>query len=267
MENLKSESIRNLRRPKAYISATNINHLHLRNPWVTAWWSAAFPGFGYIMLGSYIKGFALMIWELVINNLSHLNTAIYFSLLGQFELAKEIINVQWFLLYVPVYVFAIWGSYRSAVDLNKLSILADREDSLLLPVKISSLELCFLDKRHPWIAAALSLVAPGIGHLYIHRVPTGIFLTLIYVVAVYFSNILPAVHYSALGQFKLAAAAVDPQWLLFFPSGLAFAVYDAYENAVEYNRLFEKEQARFLMDHYQGPAISMTLMDCLGGAK
>ncbi|MBU9723381.1 hypothetical protein [Bacillus alkalicola] len=39
----------------------------MKNPWVPAWWSAAFPGMGHIMLGSYVKGFILFTWEFVIN--------------------------------------------------------------------------------------------------------------------------------------------------------------------------------------------------------
>ncbi|HEX9060162.1 MAG TPA: hypothetical protein VF941_08270 [Clostridia bacterium] len=53
------------RRPLGYTASYNSNILTLRNPWVTAWWSAAFPGFGHITMGIYIKGFILM--ALIIN--------------------------------------------------------------------------------------------------------------------------------------------------------------------------------------------------------
>ncbi len=265
MEQLKSESIRSLRRPKGYISTANVNLLHLKNPWVTAWWSAAYPGYGYIIMGSYIKGFLLVTWEVAINYLAHINMAIYYSLLGHFEMAKDVIDINWFLLYIAVYVYAIWSSYHLTVDLNKLSILADREDSMILPVKMGSTEICFLDKRVPWVAAALSLFTPGIGHLYTHRVPTSIFLTLNFIGVVYLSHILLAVHYTAIGAFSSAAAVLDPQWFLNLPSIIGFAVYDSYVNTVEYNRLFEMEQARFLSDHYQEPSINRVLVDSLGG--
>ncbi len=267
MEQIKSESLRNLRRPKGYISTSNVNVLHLKNPWVTAWWSAAFPGYGYIITGSYVKGFLLAIWEFAINYQAHINTAIYYSLLGRFGQAKEVIDINWFLLYITVYIYAIWSSYHLTVDLNKLSILADREDSMIIPVKIGSMEICFLDKRVPWVAACISIFTPGIGHLYTHRIPTSIFLKLNYIVIVYYSHLLPAVHYTAIGAFSQAAAVLDPQWFLILPSIIGFAVYDAYVNTVEYNRLFEMEQARFLSDNYQQPYITRALSNSLGGAK
>lgn len=267
LEQLKSESIRNLRRPKGSISTANVNLLHIKNPWVTAWWSAAFPGYGYIIMGSYIKGFSLAIWEFVINYQAHINTAIYYSLLGRFEMAKTVIDVNWFLLYLSIYVYSIWSSYHLTVDLNKLSILADREDSMIIPVKIDSMEICFLDKRVPWMAACLSLFTPGIGHLYTHRIPTSIFLKLNFIAIVYFSHLLPAIHYTAIGAFSQATAILDPQWFLILPSIIGFAVYDSYVNTVEYNRLFEMEQARFLSDHYQESNIIRVLAGCLGGAK
>ncbi len=67
VESKQPVSVRNLRRPKGHISSIATNMLHLKNPWVTAWWSAAFPGFGHIILGSYVKGFLLVVWELLIN--------------------------------------------------------------------------------------------------------------------------------------------------------------------------------------------------------
>ena len=56
-----------VRRYNQFTSAFNTNYIHLRNPWVTAWWSAAFPGFGHIHLGVYLKGFILFFWEIIIN--------------------------------------------------------------------------------------------------------------------------------------------------------------------------------------------------------
>jgi hypothetical protein len=71
-----TQSIRNQRRPRGYVSSIATNLIHPRNPWVTACWAAAFPGFGHIILGSYVKGFLLIIWEIVINLFSRANLAI-----------------------------------------------------------------------------------------------------------------------------------------------------------------------------------------------
>lgn len=51
-------------------------------------------------LGRYLPGFILIVWELVVNNLSNLNMGIVLSMLGRFEEAKAVINEEWVLLYM-----------------------------------------------------------------------------------------------------------------------------------------------------------------------
>lgn len=253
VETKQPESIRNLRRPKGNISPIATNTLHLKNPWVTAWWSAAFPGFGHIIMGNYIKGFLLVGWELLINVKAKINLCILFSFGGQFEQARQIVDTKWLLLYVPVYIFAIWDSYRRTIDLNKMSILADREDSMVLPSKISFYEMNIMERKHPWLAILWSALMPGIGHLYTHRIPTSFFILIWWISISYMSNILPAIHYSMIGQYSMAKAAVNMEWLMMLPSMYPFAIYDSYVNCVEYNKLVDHEQARFLKDNYQSP--------------
>ncbi|MDF2876714.1 MAG: hypothetical protein K0R22_3397, partial [Sporomusa sp.] len=48
------------RRESANITFYNIVVVHRRSPGLVAWWSAAFPGFGFICLGSYTKGYLLV---------------------------------------------------------------------------------------------------------------------------------------------------------------------------------------------------------------
>lgn len=259
MENKQPESIRNKRRPIGLVTSITVNFLHLRNPWITAAWSAMFPGFGYILMGSYIKGFLLIAWEFLINCEAHINNAIMYSFQGKFDMARDVLDVRWTLLYLGVWAFSIWGSYSLTVDLNKLAILGNREDSTMVPVNISAVDIGFLDKREPWMSAGLSVVSPGLGHLYTHRVPTSFFLLIMTITTVYMSHILQSIQYSALGAYGLAKSIVDPQWLLFIPSLYGFAIYDSYVNTVEYNKLFEKEQARFLRDNYQNPRFSSRL--------
>jgi len=255
--NQSNQSIRNQRRPKAAVSPLSTNSLHLRNPWVTAFWSMMFPGFGHIIIGSYIKGFLLIIWEFVINNESHLNEAIMLAYTGRFELSKQVLNQRWLLLYVSVFFYAIWDSYRTSVDTNKYSILADRENSPVIPFAISVLEINYFDRRNPWVAVVWSLFMPGLGHLYCHRLPAGFFVLTWWIVCAYFSRLLPAVHLTLLGQFGAAVRMLDAQWFLFMPSLLGFAVYDSYVHTVEYNRLFDVEQSRFLKDNYQNPSFRL----------
>lgn len=256
MEKL-TQSIRNQRRPKGYMSSLDINVIHLRTPWVTAWWSAAFPGFGHLLLGMYLKGFILIIWEIFANINSNLNQAIVYSFTGQFDLAVNTLDKKWLLLYVPVYIASIWDSYRLTVDLNNYSILAEREKSPIIPFKINAISVNFFDKRNPCITTVWSALIPGLGQICTNRLLIGFFLLIWWVAIAYYSNLLEAIHFTSVGAFRQAASVADPEWLLFLPSIYGLAVFDAYVGAVEYNKLFETEQARFLKDNYQSSEFVM----------
>ncbi|SFI49320.1 hypothetical protein SAMN02799624_01031 [Paenibacillus sp. UNC496MF] len=52
------------------------------------------------------------------------------------------------------------------------------------------------------------------------------------------------------GRLKEATAALDPQWLLFMPSVIRGAMYDACMTARDHNRLFRLEQARYFAERY-----------------
>ncbi|HWP96908.1 MAG TPA: hypothetical protein VN426_08645 [Syntrophomonadaceae bacterium] len=251
MEKKQYESIRNQRRPKGIVNPVSINFIHLRQPWVIAWWSASYLGYAYMSLGSYIKGFILIFLEALINVNSKLNLGILYSLTGRFELAKQTVDMNWLLFYVPIYIFSIWGANQLAVALNKYSILADREDSTMIPFGISGSDFAFLDKRKPWMAVALSLLAPGLGHLYTHRIPTSFYTLMWWMIIAYMGHLFQCIHLTAIGDFAGAIAIADPEWLIFLPSIYSFSIYDSYVNTVEYNRLFDQEQQRFIIDNYQ----------------
>lgn len=239
------------RRFKAYVSIVGSTQLHLRNPYIIAWWSAAFPGFGHLLLSKYLRGYSLFMWEILVNNMSHLNEAILYSFIWDFNMAKEILEPRWLLLYLPVYIFGIWDSYRTTVDMNKVFLLAERENANFNSYAIGGFEINYLDKRRPIMAVFWSLLTPGLGQLYIHRVVTAIFMMAFMIIFVYFSNILVAVHYLFLGEIGQATEALNPQWFLFIPSHIGYAVYDAYVNTVENNKLFESEQRKYLQMNYQ----------------
>jgi hypothetical protein len=242
---------KNQRHPKGIVNSISINFIHLRTPWVMAWWSASYLGYAYVSLGSYVKGFILIFLEAFINVNSNLNLGILYSLTGRPELAKEVVDPNWLLFYVPIYIFSIWEGQKLAVDLNKYSILADREDSNMIPFTISGLEIAFLDKKKPWMAMALSLLAPGLGHLYTHRIPASFYTLMWWITIVYMGHLMECIHLTAVGDFAGAIAVSDPEWLIFLPSIYTFSIYDSYVNTVEYNRLFDKEQQRFLINNYQ----------------
>jgi len=245
------------RRPKAALSSLTTNSVHLRSPYMLAWLSASFPGFGHLALGNYITGILLIFWEVLINTKAKINLAVLYSFTGRYEMVREIVDNRWLLLYAPVYLFAIWDSYRRTVKYNQLSLLADRHKQTVQPVAMSAFEINILDKRSPWAAAAWSVLAPGMGHLSAHRLVTGFFISLWWIAVIYKSSVLPAVQFTALGLFEQAKAIVDPAWLLFIPSIIGFACYDAYVNTIAFNSLFEKEQTAFFKQHYQNSAFRM----------
>ncbi|WP_301553457.1 hypothetical protein [Desulfuribacillus stibiiarsenatis] len=108
-----------------------------------------------------------------------------------------------------------------------------------------------MDKRRPAMAVLWSLFTPGLGQLYIHRVLTAVFTMVFMIVFIYFSNFLVAVHLIFLGNIQEATQALNPQWFLFIPSHIGFAIYDSYVNTVENNKLFESEQKKFFKKLYQ----------------
>ena len=235
----------------AYVSAVGTTQLHLRNPLIIAGWSLAFPGLGHLLLSKYLRGFLLFIWEVFVNYKANINYAILFSFIGKFEMAKEILDIRWVLLYLPTYFFSIWDSYRTAVDINHKYILAAREDAKVQTFNISAMEINYLDKRVPVNAFSWSALMPGAGQLYIHRIITASFLLIFWIIIVYLSNILPGIHSTLTGNFENVKAIVNMHWLLNIPSVYFFAMYDAYANTVENNKLYDWELGKFLKKHYQ----------------
>lgn len=245
------------RRSIAHVSILGTTQLHLRNPFVIAFWSLMFPGLGHLLLSKYIRGFVLFVWEIVINVEAHVNLGILYSFIGRPDLAKEVVDIRWVMLYIPTYLFAVWDSYRTCVDINKTFELAAREDAEIKPFAINSLEINYLDKSSPWVAFIWSMMTPGAGQLILHRIVSAFFILLWWIVIVYFSKLLPAIHYSLLGRFEDATKALNPQWFLNVPSLYFFAMYDAYVNTVESNNLFEWEQTKFLKRDYQDARFRM----------
>ncbi|GGH87788.1 TM2 domain-containing membrane protein YozV [Pullulanibacillus pueri] len=241
------------RRYKAHVSIFGTTQIHLRNPYIIAWWSAAFPGFGHMILSKYLRGFTLFIWEVIINLNSHLNLAMIYSFQGEIDRAKAVLDTRWLLIYIPVYLFGIWDSYRTTVDMNNIYVLADREDHRFNTFSIGAFEINYLDKREPVLSFIWSLFIPGLGQLYIHRVVTAFFVILWVVVFFYFSHALQAISLLFLGEIEQGTKLLDPEWFLFFPSIYGFAIFDSYLNTVENNKLFEKEQRNFLKKNYQNP--------------
>jgi hypothetical protein len=255
------------RRTVAYLNLLGTTKLHLRNPFVISAWSIAFPGMGHMLLSKYLRGFALFIWEVFVNYKAHINLLILYSFTGDFEKAKAVVDIQWMSLYVPTYIFAIWDSYRTTVDMNHQYILAAREDAEIKPFKMGAIEINYLDKRMPWVSAVWSLLIPGSGQLYIHRLIPAFFLVVWWIVICYYSKFLPSFHYTLLGDFAQAKSVLNMQWLLNIPSVYFFAMYDAYVNSVTNNNVFDWEQSKFLKRQYQNSNFVMPFKKNIRGDK
>ncbi len=247
-----------IRRPKVNMTSFSLNSFHLRTPWVIAWWSLAFPGFGHLACGSMAKGIFVFIGEAIINQMAHINLAIMYSFTGEFAKAKDVLDTQWLLLYCGVLVFAIWDSYRLAIEFNKLSVLGDRESAPIVPTKIGAASNA-LEKRNPRVALVWSLLIPGIGQLYTAETIKAIFLMVVSSSVIIASNALPAIGYTVMGDFQQGKAVIDWQLFINIPSFYGFAAWDAYVNAIEINKLFDIEQAQYFRNNFQNAAAKRPL--------
>jgi hypothetical protein len=183
-----------VRRYIAYVSTLGTTQLHLRSPIVIAFWSLAFPGLGHLLLSKYLRGYFFLIWEIFINTNAHINLAILYSFTGRFQVAKDILDINWVLLYIPTYIFVIWDAYRTTVDLNHQYILAAREDAKVKMFNINAIEINYLDKRTPWNAAMWSTLMPGLGQILIHRVPAALFFFISFFAIAQQSKIVPGLN-------------------------------------------------------------------------
>jgi TM2 domain-containing membrane protein YozV len=239
------------RRYKAHVSIYGTTQMHLRSPYMIAMWSIIFPGFGHLLLNKFIRGMLLFIWELFINQEIQLNLAMVYSFTGDIESAKAVLDVRMMHLYIPVYLFAVWDSYRTAVDMNKAYLLAERENAPFNSFSMGAMEINYLEKRNPLTAFLSSMSIPSVGQLYINRFFLGFFHLIMSVIFVYHSHILEAFHYLILGDISKSTSVLNAQWLLYIPSFYFFTIYDAYTNTVENNKLFENEQKNYLKQRYQ----------------
>lgn len=256
---MSSPSTPPIRRPKAGLKTYNTNIFHLRNPWVIAWWSLTFPGFGHLACGSTAKGIFLFAGELIINQMARINQSILYSFNGEFVKATAVLNTQWLLLYCAVLVFSIWDSYRIAVEGNKFSVLGDREKAPITPTRMGSATLNVLEKKNPWVSMIWSLVIPGLGQLYNAQTVKAVFLLLTSTAGIIASHTLQAIGYTAMGDFHQAKAILDWQIFINLPSFYGFAAWEAYVDSVEINKLFDIEQAQYFRNNFQSPSFNKPL--------
>ena len=77
-------------------------------------WSIALPGFGQLLNGKLIKGFFLLILEILINVQANFNEVIILSFYGDIEKAIIQTNYQWLMFYPCLYFYAMWDAWKDA---------------------------------------------------------------------------------------------------------------------------------------------------------
>ena len=84
------------------------------NPKEKLLWSIAFPGFGQLLNGKYVKGIIFISLEFIINVQSKFNQIIYFSFNGEISKAIEHTEYQWLMFYPCIYFYSMWDAYKDA---------------------------------------------------------------------------------------------------------------------------------------------------------
>ncbi|RAP74313.1 hypothetical protein DL346_24500 [Paenibacillus montanisoli] len=237
------------------LSGNGMTYIWRRSPFTVMWLSAAFPGFGHVLMNQYARGLLLTLSEVAINTLGHVNEAMVYTFCGQFELAKSVLEPRWMYGYLIVYFFSMWSSYRTAFTMNRLSHLAELENTPMTRLHITNFDIQFLERKNPIMAAMWSFFFPGLGFLYNQRIFLGI-----YAIAWWWIKGTMAHAYDSLfllfsGRIAESIAVLNPQWLLFMPSVLGGSIYYSYTQTVDQNHLFMVEQKRFFVEQYRGGMI------------
>lgn len=249
-----------------------IQYIAKRPAWAAMWWSVLMPGFGHLYVGHTLVGLVLLGWELVINVQANLNLAIYHSILGEYARATEVLQLEWAIMYPFIYLFAMFDAYRLAVEHNNLCQLEElQRERDFTRASLNPLgSITYLDRRNPLTAAFFSVFIGGLGHIYNLRLPKAVILSVWHVSVMILSNGHKAVLYTLLGRFHEAAAVVDYQWLLFWPSIAIFNIVNAYKDTVESNNLYDDEwhyrMHRYIRnppwpDRLMGPKENRELLD------
>lgn len=236
--------------PHVVLNPLGMSYVSRRNPWLGVFWSVALPGFGHLRMGQHLKGMVLMSWEIVVNNLAHLNVAIYYTFLGDIDRAKAVLDYRWAILYPVFYLFTMYDAYRICVEMNELYEQERVQRTRRFDrVSASIMGMNQLVRRKPALAAAWSAIGTGFGQLYCDRGLKALILMGWYFAVIIKSGLSLAFMHTLLGEFDRLMAVIDWQWLMFWPSIYIFGIADAFHDCVEQNIVAE-EAFRYRMRHY-----------------
>lgn len=77
-------------------------------------WSIAFPGFGQLLNGRFLKGLVFLVLEFIVNVQAHFNDIIIYSFNGEIDKAISHANYQWLLFYPCLYFYSMWDAFKDA---------------------------------------------------------------------------------------------------------------------------------------------------------
>lgn len=232
---------------KMSLGPWGLNYLHRRNPWVAAWWSVALPGLGHLYCGSYFKGTVLMAWEIGVNIVGNINQSIFHSILGDPQLATDVLSLRWAILYPPLYLLAIYDAYRVAVECNRLYDLERLQR--LRHYEYHTMTFYgqnMLLRRNPWVAAFWALALGGAGHFHNMQLFKGLVLMMWHVAIWLQSGMSQAVALTLLGRTQEIPQVINVEWLLFWPSIHMFNIWNAWVDCVDQNTLCDEAELAWL---------------------
>lgn len=90
-----------------------------QSPTAALLWSFAMPGFGQFYNKNYFLGIVLMVHEFVVNINSNLNTSLFYTFRGNFDLANQVVDYEWGLFYPSIFCFSLWQAYNRAHTINR----------------------------------------------------------------------------------------------------------------------------------------------------
>jgi hypothetical protein len=108
------------------VSVLGIHGVDRRSPALAAFWSAALTGLGHLQSNRLLKASVLMGWYIAIVMRSNLSLAVYYTLLGDFYRAANIVDYHWLLYWPSIFVFGIVDAYADVVEQNVLADMAFR---------------------------------------------------------------------------------------------------------------------------------------------
>lgn len=248
-----------VRYPLAKISSFGITHLKHQKPYMVAWWSAVFPGFGHYLLNQYTRATLLTLSEVIINTLAHINEAMVYSFCGKFEQAILVLEPKWAFGYITIYLLAISDSFRTALYQNKLYHLSILEHEQTSNLKIFPTEIQYIEKKSPIFGAVYSFFFPGFGQLYVHRFGLAFYAMLWWWIYLALSRMHESFLVLVHGHLHESIALLHPHWLLFMPSVMGGSIYHAYRTTIEHNHLFRIAQRQYLIKKYEKAKLQIFL--------